>query len=156
VFVGHYGVSFAAKRAEPAILGHCPSGVTRACSRRAGMLIFWSILGAPASLPAQIASRPLPTWDVGSLGSTGQHHLTSNTETLVLTRQTHATRSHTKTGLLIGGLIGVTATTVFLVAFCSDPDTSCGADEVGRAVLIIAVPCAAVGALVGSLVRTEE
>jgi hypothetical protein len=58
--------------------------------------------------------------------------------------------------LLVGGLIGAAATTVFLVAFCSDPDTACGADEVGRAVVIIAVPCAAAGALIGSLVRTEE
>jgi hypothetical protein len=65
-------------------------------------------------------------------------------------------RSHTGTGLLIGSLVGAAATTVFLVAFCGDPDTACGADEVGRAVLVIAVPCAAAGALIGSLIKTES
>ncbi len=44
----------------------------------------------------------------------------------------------------------------FLVGFCGDPDTACGADEVGRAVLIFVVPTAAAGALIGSLVRTER
>ena len=67
-----------------------------------------------------------------------------------------ATRHHTGTGLLIGGLVGAAATTLFLVAFCSDPDTACGADEVGRAAVVIALPLAAVGALIGSLARTEE
>jgi len=45
---------------------------------------------------------------------------------------------------------------VFLIGFCSDPDTSCQADEVGRAALVFAVPAAAVGALIGALVRTES
>lgn len=67
-----------------------------------------------------------------------------------------SSRSHTGTGLLIGGLVGAAATTLFLVGFCGDPDTSCGEDEVGRAVLVIAVPCAAGGALIGSLIHTEE
>jgi hypothetical protein len=66
------------------------------------------------------------------------------------------TRSHTLTGLLIGGLVGAAATGLFLAAFCSDADTQCGADEVGRAVLIIAVPPAVVGAVVGSLIRTKR
>ena len=66
------------------------------------------------------------------------------------------TRSHTATGLLIGGLVGAAATTIFLVGFCGDPDTACQGDEVGRAILIIALPCAATGALIGSLIRTEQ
>jgi hypothetical protein len=60
------------------------------------------------------------------------------------------------TGLLIGGAVGAVATGVFLAAFCSDPDTQCGADEFGRAVLIIGVPPALLGALIGSLIRTED
>jgi hypothetical protein len=59
------------------------------------------------------------------------------------------------TGLLIGSVVGAAATGAFLAAFCSDPDTKCGADEVVRAVVIIAVPPALVGALIGSLVRTK-
>jgi hypothetical protein len=57
---------------------------------------------------------------------------------------------------LVGGIIGVAATTVFLIGFCSDSDTKCELDEVGRAVLYIAVPAAAVGALIGSLIHTED
>jgi hypothetical protein len=65
-------------------------------------------------------------------------------------------RSHTGTGLLVGALVGVAAATVFLIGFCDDPDTKCEIDEVGRAVVFIAVPVAAVGALIGSLIRTDE
>jgi hypothetical protein len=65
-------------------------------------------------------------------------------------------RSHTGTGLLIGGIVGAAATTIFLIGFCSDSDTRCELDEVGRAVLFIAVPVAAVGALIGSLIHTED
>jgi cation transporter-like permease len=57
---------------------------------------------------------------------------------------------------LIGGIIGAAATTVFLIGFCSDSDTKCELDEVGRAALFIAVPAAAVGALIGSLIHTED
>ena len=69
---------------------------------------------------------------------------------------TLSTRSHTGTGLLIGGLVGGVATAVFLAGFCSDADTQCGADEIGRAVLFIAVPTALVGTLIGSLIRTKR
>jgi len=63
-------------------------------------------------------------------------------------------RSHAKTGFVTGAIIGVTAATVFLIAFCSDADTKCGPDEIGRAVLFIALPPALVGALIGSLIRS--
>jgi hypothetical protein len=65
-------------------------------------------------------------------------------------------RHHAITGLLIGSAIGAVATTVFLIGFCGDADTACGSDEVGRATVVIAVPCAAAGALVGWLIRTDE
>jgi len=72
---------------------------------------------------------------------------------MVTSSETH---SHTVTGLVIGSLVGVAAAGVFLAAFCSDPDTQCGADEVGRALVIIAVPPAVVGAAIGSLIRTKS
>jgi hypothetical protein len=72
---------------------------------------------------------------------------------MVASSETH---SHTLTGLLVGSLVGAVATGVFLAAFCSDADTQCGADEVGRAVVIIAVPPAVVGAVIGSLIRTKS
>ena len=56
----------------------------------------------------------------------------------------------------MGAVIGVAATTIFLVGFCGDSDTECGIDEIGRAVVWIAVPVTAVGALIGSLIRTED
>jgi len=99
---------------------------------------------------------PFPVWEGGSLQ--GGRELRSSVP-LNLARfpsREGATRSHTGTGLLIGGLVGAAVTTVFLIGFCSDPDTSCQADEVGRAALVFAVPAAAVGALIGWLVRTES
>ena len=50
--------------------------------------------------------------------------------------------------------VGLAATGLFLAAFCGDADTECGADEYGRALVIIAVPAAAAGALIGSLIHT--
>jgi hypothetical protein len=100
-------------------------------------------LGSPARLQAQALEAPLPSWSLDDSPRPWRWDSLS-------------TRSHTGTGLLIGGLIGSVATTVFLVGFCSDPDTQCGADEVGRAVLIIGVPPALVGMLIGSLIRTKR
>ena len=54
----------------------------------------------------------------------------------------------------MGGIVGAVATTVFLIGFCDDPDTECGADEVGRAFVIFTLPAAAAGALIGSLIRS--
>ena len=111
-----------------------------------GILLFSSVVVAHA----QYAARPLPTWRPESLtqSETGAPHS--------LLERRAATRSHTGTGLLIGGIVGAGATTVFLIGFCGDPDTACGADEVGRAVLFIGLPITAAGALIGSLIRTEE
>jgi hypothetical protein len=112
----------------------------------------------PAALHAQVAGARFPAWEGQLPPSTGgiRQAVAADQRAPVARAERSATRGHTGTGVLIGGLVGVAATTVFLVAFCGDPDTACGADEVGRAVVLIAVPCAAVGALIGSLVRTEE
>jgi hypothetical protein len=99
-------------------------------------------LATPARLQGQALGAPFRSW---SPESSWQWR----TDTL-------STRSHTKTGLLVGGIVGAVATTVFLAGFCSDADTQCGADEVGRAVLFIAVPPALVGTLIGSLIRTKR
>jgi hypothetical protein len=99
-------------------------------------------LATPAQLQAQALGAPLRSW---SADSSREWRM-----------DTRSTRSHTGTGLLVGGIVGAVATTVFLAGFCSDPDTQCGADEVGRAVLFIAVPAALVGTLIGSLIRTKR
>ena len=99
-------------------------------------------LASPARLQGQALGAPFRSWS-----SDSSRHW--RTDTL-------STRSHTGTGLLVGGIVGAVATTVFLAGFCSDPDTQCGADEVGRAVLFIAVPAALVGTLIGSLIRTKR
>jgi hypothetical protein len=99
-------------------------------------------LATPARLQAQGIGAPFRSWSPDS----SMHW---RTDTL-------SDRSHTGTGLLIGGIVGAVATTIFLAGFCSDPDTQCGADEVGRAVLFIAVPAALVGTLIGSLIRTKR
>ncbi len=110
------------------------------------------------SLPAQVADVPLPRWHWGQLreGDGAGRGLEQAHVSLIPFRRSSTTRAHTGTGLLIGGLVGVAAATVFLIGFCGDPDTACGGDEVGRAVLIFVVPTAVAGALIGSLVRTER
>jgi len=115
-------------------------------------------LADPISSQAQVGGAPFPSWHQellpaasGASRPGGQYSVPDG----VLIRGS-ATRSHAGTGLLIGGIVGAVATTVFLVGFCGDPDTACGADEVGRAVVLIAVPCAAMGALIGWVVRTER
>ena len=112
---------------------------------KTGLLVTVLLLGSTPGAQGQVASRPLPRWHA-ALPSTPANHNWA--------WQSAAARSHTKTGLLVGGIIGLAATTVFLIGFCGDPDTACGIDEVGRAVLIIAVPAAAVGALIGSLIHS--
>jgi hypothetical protein len=107
-----------------------------------GLLVLALGLVHPPVLQAQRAQPPLASWQGELLPPEPAGRFES--------------RSHTGTGLLVGGLVGLAATGLFLVAFCSDADTSCGAGEVGRAVLVIAVPFAMVGALIGSLSSTEE
>jgi hypothetical protein len=63
----------------------------------------------------------------------------------------HGRRSDAVSGLLVGTIVGVAATGAFLAFFCGDPDTSCGADEVGRAIVVFVPPPAMIGALIGSL-----
>jgi hypothetical protein len=106
-------------------------------------------LGLPIALPAQVATIPFSTW-------ANELPQAQSRRPALVPVDSSITRSHAGTGLLIGGVIGAAATTLFLIGFCSDPDTSCGADEVGRAALVIAVPAAALGALIGVLVRTER
>jgi len=123
----------------------------------AGLLVS-VVCGGLADLHAQAAPPPFPTWHAGSptAGAAGHQHGAWGTASLVPRAEKPATRTHTWTGLLIGGLVGGAATAVFLTGFCGDADTECGADEVGRAVALIAVPAAAAGALIGSLIRTER
>lgn len=115
-----------------------------------GVLLAVLLLGTAQILPSQVLAPRLTAWrPTLRTASTGRMVPVPQ---VVASSETH---SHTLTGLLIGGLVGAVATGVFLVAFCGDPDTQCGADEVGRAVLIIAVPPAVVGAVIGSLIRTK-
>ena len=120
------------------------------------LLALWSV-ALPSEVRAQAAGAPLPAWEAELPGSavTALRSPAGHRSASVAIPQRSA-RSRTGTGLLIGALVGVAATTAFLVTFCSDPDTSCGADEIGRAAVLIAVPSAALGALIGSAVRTDE
>jgi hypothetical protein len=69
------------------------------------------------------------------------------------------TRSHTLTGLIVGAVVGGLGTYVALNSLCSDADedTDCGGESSRlRAALIVAVPAAALGALVGTLIKTKK
>jgi hypothetical protein len=68
----------------------------------------------------------------------------------------HGRHRKTSTGALVGAVVGSVAATLFLVGFCRDPDTACQADEVARAVVIIAVPPTVVGTLIGAAIWTER
>jgi hypothetical protein len=124
--------------------------------RRVGLLMAALLLSPAGALASQAAARPLPSWDAEELlpSATGTQRWAADVGPGK--QVSLRTRSHTVTGLLVGAVVGVAATTVFLIGFCDDPDTQCGIDEVGRALVIIAVPAAAVGALIGSLIRTED
>ena len=125
-------------------------------SSRFGWLLAILCLAPGSGLLAQAAARPVPTWHA-ALPLQGSGRGPGWTEAPRLIPQNSlAAGSQVRTGLLVGSIIGVAATTVFLIGFCSDADTECGADEVGRAVLFIGVPAAALGALVGSLIHTED
>jgi hypothetical protein len=118
------------------------------------LIVAVLFLGSSAGLKAQAMAPLISSWQVPPLPDTTVNTRWVNHADLVPRQDSTATRSHTGTGLLVGGLIGVAATTVFLIGFCDDPDTRCGIDEVGRALVIIALPAAALGALIGSLIHS--
>jgi hypothetical protein len=122
------------------------------------LLVIGLCLGSSPKIQGQARGAPFDSWssDGVSLDSRESPRWGLTSTTGPWHSDTSSTRSHTRTGLLIGGLVGSAAAAVFLAGFCSDPDTECGLDEIGRAVLFIAVPTAAVGALIGSLVRTKR
>jgi len=125
-------------------------------TRTTGVLLAVLLLGSVEVLGAQALAPPLPTWRPTPWTEATPPPWARNTDPFPRIETRSQTHSHTLTGLLIGGLVGAAAAGVFLAAFCSDQDTQCGADEVGRAVVIIALPPAVVGAVIGSLIRTES
>jgi hypothetical protein len=121
--------------------------------------LFIALLGLPPTpVGAQVAGTRFPTWrdELPQRDHGAVQALIERQAPILRPGDRPSTRSHIRTGLIIGGVVGAVATTAFLAAFCGDPDTACGADEVGRAVVLIGVPCAAAGGLIGWLVRTEE
>jgi hypothetical protein len=119
--------------------------------KRSHGLLLVVILGTARTLTGQVLAPHLTSWRPARWTESAVH--VAPVPRVVESAETH---SHTLTGLLIGGLVGAGATGLFLGVFCNDADTQCGADEVGRAVLIIAVPPAVLGAVIGSLIRTKR
>lgn len=117
-------------------------------------LVAFLVFTSTQVLAAQALAPPLRDWHSYRPIQTFRLILATDVRLPPFPATPSPEHGHTMTGLLIGGLVGTVATGVFLAAFCSDPDTQCGADEVGRAILIIAVPPTVVGAVIGSLIRT--
>ena len=107
-------------------------------------------------LEAQATAFSLSRWQAELPAKQNHSSFADNLEYTVPEDSISKTHPHPLTGLLIGSAVGLAATGLFLAAFCGDPDTECGADEYGRALVIIAVPAAAAGALIGSLIHTSE
>ena len=127
-----------------------PSGAVRGSA-----LLAVVILASTKPLAAQALGPPLPCWRAERPAQTGRPVSLADVRILLHSPVESPRHSHTRTGLLIGGLVGAAATGAFLAAFCSDPDTRCGANEVARAVIIIALPPTVLGAAIGSLIRTK-
>ena len=134
---------------------HREHSTMRICSRSSVTLLAILALTRTQLSAAQALVPPLPSWRPQRIGPPAAYVLASDVRVPSSPAVQSSGHRHTVTGLLIGGIIGTVATGVFLAAFCSDPDTHCGADEVGRAFVIIAVPPALLGATIGSLVRTK-
>lgn len=125
-------------------------------ARTCALVLVALLLGRADVLGAQVAAPGLPTWRPTLVAGASGAFAASSVEPVAPPPARSDGHSYTWTGLLVGGLVGGAAAALFLTAFCSDPDTQCGADEVGRAVVIIAVPPAVVGALIGSLIRSGD
>lgn len=125
--------------------------------RRLSVVAFLALtLCGITHLEAQARALGLSRWQAELPAKQHFSSFASKLDYAVPEDSTSKTHSHTLTGLLIGSAVGLAATGLFLAAFCGDPDTECGADEYGRALVIIAVPAAAAGALIGSLIHTSE
>jgi hypothetical protein len=121
----------------------------------AGLLLAGLLLGIPSGASAQIASRPFAVWEDGT-SPDGERSTRRYRIAAAIPGPEGSTGNHAGTGLLVGTAVGIAAATVFLIQFCDDADTECGADEVGRAVAIFTVPTALAGALVGYLIPRGE
>ncbi len=64
--------------------------------------------------------------------------------------------SHWVRGAAIGLATGLAASGLFLAAFCSDLDTSCHADTVGKVVALIGLPPTVIGVGIGLAIRSER
>jgi hypothetical protein len=64
--------------------------------------------------------------------------------------------SHWVRGGAIGLAAGLAASGLFLAAFCSDLDTSCHADTVGRVLAIFGLPPTMIGLGIGLAIRSER
>lgn len=68
-------------------------------------------------------------------------------------------KSHAVTGLLVGATVGALGTLIVLSSVCSDADedTDCGGSRTFPAkMVVVAIPFALLGAVVGSLIKTRR
>ncbi|HEX8242805.1 MAG TPA: hypothetical protein VF541_04905 [Longimicrobium sp.] len=126
-------------------------------ARTISILLIALLIGEPASVLAQAAAPArASSWRAEPPRIAAPAGERAFADAPAVAFDSSAMRGHTGTGLLVGSVVGVSAAALFLAGFCSDADTKCEADEVGRALVFIAVPPALAGALIGTLIRTRR
>lgn len=102
----------------------------------------------------QLTDRQLRV--VGTDPSSGSQRLYELSLADVSQLEVLRTRRHTWLGLGVGAGIGAGSTLFVLSGFCDTGDSPCTASEIVRDGLLITVPAALAGALIGTLVKSEE
>lgn len=120
---------------------------------RTAILIVATLLFGGEPLFGQHLRAPFPSWEAPLPAVTSTDRAAPPPAGMG-----SVTRSHTLTGLVIGGVIGAGVAGVLLATHCSDadPDTQCSTDGGLAIVALFAVPGALAGALIGSLIRTKR